>query len=87
MALLPPGGRKVDVGNPGGNGGLEHLKGVHEIFYQEEMSQLGGCRYHLGGDLLGQTFCLLPSQGQVHVQVNPERTKACKVTLGGWGPG
>lgn len=33
--------------------GVEHLKGVHKIFYQEEMPQLGGCRYHLGGYLLG----------------------------------
>lgn len=59
---------------------MGHLEGVHEIFYQEEMPQLGGCRDHLGGNLLGQTFCLLPSQGQVHVQIGPERTKGCEVT-------
>lgn len=56
-------------------GPLGHLEGVHEVFYQEEMPQLGGRRDHPGGNLLGQTFCLLPSQGQVHVQIGPERTK------------
>jgi hypothetical protein len=35
----------------------------------------------VGGDLLGQTFCLLPSQGQVHVQVGPDGIKGCGVVL------
>lgn len=68
------------LGTQGRRGALGHLEGVHEVFYQEEMPQLGGRRDHLGGDLLGQTFCLLPSQGQVHVQIGPERTKGCEVT-------
>lgn len=61
-----------------GTGAAEHLQRVHEVFYQEKMTQLGGRRDHLGGHLLGQTFCLLPSQGQVHVQIGPERTKGCR---------
>lgn len=61
-------------------GALGHLEGVHEVFYQEKMPQLGSRRDHLGGNLLGQTFHLLPSQGQVHIQIGPERTKGWKVT-------
>ena len=70
------------LGTQEGMGALQHLQGVHKVFYQEKMTQLGGRRDHLGGNLLGQTFCLLPSQGQVHVQIGPERTKRCKVTQG-----
>lgn len=68
------------LGTQEGVGDLGHLEGIHEVFYQEEMPQLGGRKDHLGGNLLGQTFCLLPSQGQVHVQVGPERTKGCEVS-------
>lgn len=68
------------LGTQEGVGDSWHLEGVHEVFYQEEMPQLGSCRDHLRGNLLGQTFCLFPSQGQVHVQVGPERTKRCEVT-------
>lgn len=68
------------LGTQQGLGDLGHLEGIHEVFYQEEMPQLSGRKDHLGGNLLGQTFCLLPSQGQVHVQVGPERTKGCEVT-------
>lgn len=68
------------LGTQEGAGGSGHLERVYEVFYQEEMPQLGSCRDHLRGNLLGQTFCLLPSQGQVHVQVGPERTKRYKVT-------
>lgn len=64
----------------GGGGASGHLEGVHEVFYQEEMPQLYGRRDHAGGNLLGQTFSLLPSQGQVHVQVGPERTEVCEAT-------
>ena len=64
----------------GGGGASGHLEGVHEVFYQEEMPQLYGRRDHAGGDLLRQTFSLLPSQGQVHVQVGPERTEVCEAT-------
>lgn len=35
----------------------------------------------MGGNLLGQTFCLLPSQGQIHVQVNPDGIKEGGVAL------
>lgn len=44
------------------------------------MPQLCGCGDHLGGNLLGQTLCLLPGQGQVHVQVGPDGVKECGVT-------
>lgn len=44
------------------------------------MPQLRGRHDHTGGNLLGQAFCLLPSQGQVHIQVGPERTKVCAVS-------
>ena len=64
----------------GGGGASGHLEGVHEVFYQEEMPQLYGRRDHAGGDLLRQMFSLLPSQGQVHVQVGPERTEVCEAT-------
>lgn len=39
----------------------------------------------MGGNLLGQTLCLLPSQGQVHVQVGPDGVKECGVTQCVWG--
>lgn len=56
------------------------LERIHQVFYQEEMPQLCRCGDHLGGNLLGQTLCLLPSQGQVHVQVGPDGVKECGVT-------
>lgn len=74
------------LGTQEGVGIAGHLEGVHEVFYQEEMPQLGSCRDHLRGNLLGQTFCLFPSQGQVHVQVGPERTKRCEGLSGWMGP-
>lgn len=61
-------------------GASGHLEGIHEVFYQKEMPQLHGRRDHTGGNLLGHTFCLLPSQGQVHIQVGPERTEVCEAT-------
>ena len=61
-------------------GASGHLEGIHEVFYQKEMPQLRGCRDHAGGNLLGHMFCLLPSQGQVHIQVGPERTAVCEAT-------
>lgn len=77
----PHQGKEVNAGHPGGRWGASgHLEGVHEVFYQEEMPQLYGRRDHAGGNLLRQTFSLLPSQGQVHVQVGPERTDVCEAT-------
>lgn len=35
----------------------------------------------MGGNLLGQTLCLLLSQGQVHVQVSPDGIKECGVAV------
>lgn len=72
----------MSVGNPGGlwAGASGHLEGIHQVFYEEEMPQLRGCRDHVRGDLLGQTFCLLPGQGQIHIQVGPKGTKECGVS-------
>lgn len=84
MALLPlhpTRGSQGNAGDPGGRWGASgHLEGVHEVFYQKEMPQLYGRRNHTGGNLLGQTFSLLLSQGQVHIQVGPERTEVCEAT-------
>ena len=64
----------------GGGGASGHLEGVHEVFYQKEMPQLYGRRDNTGGNLRGPAFSLLLSQGQVHVQVGPERTEMCEAT-------
>lgn len=63
------------LGTQEGVGASGHLEGVHKVFYQEIMPQLDGCRDHLGSNLLGQTFHLLLSEGQIHIQIGPERTK------------